>query len=84
MMALSDNTRGALSMTICMVAFTINDAFMKAVLADLPLFQALTLRGLFTSALLLALAIYMRGLKWPARARNRWLIVHQRIGGKAR
>jgi S-adenosylmethionine uptake transporter len=75
MAVLTDNTRGALYMTICMVAFTINDAFMKAVLGDLPLFQALTLRGLFTSALLLALALYMRGLKWPARAKDRWLIV---------
>lgn len=74
MITLSDNTRGALYMTICMVAFTVNDAFMKVVLEHLPLFQALTLRGVFTSALLLILALYMRGLKWPARPIDRWLI----------
>jgi len=74
MTALSDNSRGALYMTICMVAFTINDAFMKIVLADLPLLQALFLRGLLTSGMLLALAIQMRALRWPQAPRDRWLI----------
>ena len=46
---ISDNMRGALLMMAGMAAFTINDTAMKAVFADLPLFQALFLRGLGTT-----------------------------------
>lgn len=71
---LSDNMRGAALMTICMVAFTVNDAFMKGVLDQLPLFQAIFLRGLITSGLLLGLAIYLKALRLPESRRDRWLI----------
>ena len=40
-----------------MTSFTVNDAFMKALSDELPLFQALFLRGLGTSVLLLILAL---------------------------
>lgn len=46
---ISDNMRGALLMMAGMAAFTVNDTAMKAVFADLPLFQALFLRGLGTT-----------------------------------
>jgi len=80
MIELSDNMRGALYMTISMVAFTVNDVFMKIVLADLPLFQALFLRGLLTSAMLLALTIHMGALRLPPLARDRWLIALRTLG----
>jgi drug/metabolite transporter (DMT)-like permease len=56
MAQLSDNFRGAGLMMASMAAFTANDAFMKAVLAHMPFFQAVFLRGVFTVLLLLPLA----------------------------
>ncbi|SPH25097.1 Riboflavin transporter [Defluviimonas aquaemixtae] len=50
----SDTARGAVYMTLAMAAFTLNDTCMKAVTADLPLYQTITLRGLVT---LIALAL---------------------------
>lgn len=51
-MPLSDNLRGALFMCAAMAAFTINDMFMKLITQDLPLFQAIALRGVLTVAAL--------------------------------
>lgn len=48
-MALSDNLRGATLMTVAMVAFTCNDAFMKAATVTMPVFQAIVLRGVLTT-----------------------------------
>ncbi|GAA3861226.1 DMT family transporter [Celeribacter arenosi] len=45
MAELSDNSRGALLMAGAMAAFTFNDSFMKALLVDIPLSQALLMRG---------------------------------------
>ena len=43
---MSDNLKGAALMVGSMTAFTINDAFMKAIAGELPLLQAMFLRGL--------------------------------------
>lgn len=48
----SDNLRGALCMSLAMAAFTLNDSCMKAVTAELPLAQAMLLRGLLAVAAL--------------------------------
>lgn len=45
-MAISDNLRGALYMSLSMFSFTVNDTFMKAVTQTLPLFQTIALRGI--------------------------------------
>lgn len=45
-MVLSDNMRGALYMMGSMTAFTLNDACMKLLSGDIPLFQALVLRSI--------------------------------------
>jgi S-adenosylmethionine uptake transporter len=42
---LTDNMRGALLMTGAMCAYTFNDAFMKALADEVPLFQAIFFRG---------------------------------------
>ena len=55
-MILSDNMRGAAAMVGAMTAFTVNDAFMKTLGDELPLFQALALRGLAASVMLVVLA----------------------------
>ena len=49
-----DNLRGALLMIGSMAAFTFNDAAFKTVADDLPLFQAIFLRGLIVTAGLFA------------------------------
>lgn len=55
-MTLSDNLRGALYMNLSMFAFTVNDAFMKSVTHDLPLFQTIALRGTVAVLCLLTVA----------------------------
>lgn len=74
-MTLSDNLRGALYMNLSMVAFTVNDSFMKAVTHDLPLFQTITLRGILAVVLLLILAAATGGLSVPQAPRDRWVIL---------
>ena len=55
---MSENFRGALIMMICMSAFVLNDAFVRLAGDSLPLAQILFIRGLITTVLLLAFAIY--------------------------
>ncbi|SFQ19321.1 DMT family transporter [Tranquillimonas alkanivorans] len=76
MAALTPNLRGALLMMGSMTGFTLNDVCMKALSDELPLFQALFLRGLGTT---LCLALLMRwqgrGLRLDLSPRDRGLIV---------
>ena len=52
---LSETVRGALYMMAAMAGFTCNDGFMRITLAEVPLFQAILMRGLMLTALLLLL-----------------------------
>lgn len=52
----SPNTRGAGLMMASMIAFTVNDACMKSLSDEVPLFQAIFLRGLVTCAFLAFMA----------------------------
>ncbi len=54
----SENVRGAMFMVVAMAGFCVSDATMKFVAADLPLFQAIFLRGAFTTIFLGLLAWY--------------------------
>ena len=60
---LTDNTRGAALMMGSMAAFTLNDACMKAISGELPLAQAIFLRGIGTTVLMFFLARAVGGLK---------------------
>lgn len=67
-MAISDNLRGILYMCASMLAFTLNDTMVKAVTHDgMPLFQAITLRGIGAALGLTALALWQNGglSLWP-------------------
>ena len=64
MRALSDNMRGALLMMGSMAAFTLNDACMKALSDEMPLFQALFLRGLATVVLLVVISRWIGPLNF--------------------
>ncbi len=74
MRSLSDNMRGAFLMMGSMAAFTLNDACMKVVLGDVPLFQAIFLRGLATIVVLLFLSRWMGGLKFRMPGKD-WALV---------
>lgn len=72
---LTENGRGALLMMASMAAFTFNDLCIKAIGSDVPLSQALLLRGVLASMLIYGLARAIGGLAWPERGADRWLIV---------
>ena len=71
---LSDNARGALFMTAAMAAFVLNDTLMKLLSGDLPLFQAIFLRGLLTTLAFALIAWSMGALRLPALNGDRWLV----------
>jgi S-adenosylmethionine uptake transporter len=77
---LSENTRGVLLMMAAMACFTLNDACMKAVGEELPLFQALLIRGAATTLLLVALARAMGGLRFDLPRRDWGLIGFRTLG----
>ena len=65
-MPLSDNMRGIMFINLAMLAFTLNDTCMKAVTETLPLFQTIAMRGVLTTAALVAVAMMTGGLRlWP-------------------
>lgn len=68
-MQLSDNARGAVYMMVAMAAFTLNDTAMKTLTQDVPLFQAIAMRGLLTLLGLIGLAIALG--QWKPRLPRR-------------
>lgn len=79
-MALSDNLRGAALMTAAMVAFTCNDAFMKAATATLPVFEAIVLRGILTTLALAVLAWRMGALSLSVPPGDRFWVALRVLG----
>lgn len=70
-MTLSDNARGIALMCGSMLAFTLNDTLVKAVLHDgMDLYQVITLRGVLAVVGLMALALQQTGrlALWPGGA----------------
>lgn len=80
-MPLSVNMRGAALMVGSMVCFTVNDALMKAVSADIPFFEAVFLRGVVTTVLLVVLARGLGHLSLDIGRRD-WLFVGLRTLGE--
>jgi drug/metabolite transporter (DMT)-like permease len=72
---LTDNARGALMMMGAMAAFVINDALMKLVSAELPLFQAMFLRGVLTTLVFFVITRRLGALRHTLGRRDRVLIV---------
>ena len=60
---MQENFKGALLMIGAMIGFTANDAIIKAVGSDVPLFQMLFLRGIPCTALLVVIAWRLGALK---------------------
>ena len=76
---MSENFRGALIMMICMSAFVLNDAFVRLAGDSLPLAQILFIRGLITTALLLALVIYGGVFTLKVSKKDKWRIFFRSI-----
>lgn len=76
----ADNHRGILLMVVAMAAFTLNDTCMKAVNADLPLFQAIFLRGVLTTAGLGLIAWRTGVLPLRLPRRDRQLVAWRILG----
>lgn len=56
MTTFSDNIRGAIFMMLSMAGFVLNDTLMKSMSADIPMFQAIFLRGVVATCLMGILA----------------------------
>lgn len=73
--------RGAGFMAISMIAFTVNDAFMKLLGGTIPLPQALFLRGLGTVVFLAILAWLMGQLRFD-HSRRDWTLIGVRTAAE--
>lgn len=80
-MPLSDNLRGVLLMCGAMLAFVVNDTFVKAVTQTMPLFQAILLRGALASLALVAISVATTGglQVWP-RGQDRKFLFLRTLG----
>ena len=79
-MTLTDNARGVAFMSASMAAFVINDAIMKALLAELPLYQTMLLRGLLATAMIGTLAWWRGVLFTRVAPADRPLVLLRLIG----
>ncbi|MCV2892980.1 DMT family transporter [Lentibacter sp. XHP0401] len=75
MISAQDNVRGALLMMASMAAFTFNDAFMKMISEQIPLFQLLTLRGVLTTVLVALVMLAMGRLRFGIPRQDRMLVL---------
>ncbi len=77
----SDNIRGALLMMGAMCAYTVNDAFMKALADEIPLFQAIFFRGMGAVVFLAILCRMLGQLRFRFPLRD-WGYVLLRTAGE--
>jgi S-adenosylmethionine uptake transporter len=77
---LSDNIRGALIMMGAMCAYTFNDAFMKALSDEIPLFQAILFRGLCAVVFLSILCRMMGQLRFDFSRGDWGLLLLRTVG----
>ncbi len=77
----SDNTRGALMMMGAMCAYTFNDAFMKALSDEIPLFQAIFFRGMGAVVFLAILCKILGQLRFRFPLRE-WGLLLLRTAGE--
>lgn len=76
---MSPNISGALMMIASMVAFTVNDTFVKMTGGAVPLFQLIFLRGIVATILVLALARYLGALHFRFSGKDRKLILARAV-----
>ena len=77
---LSDNIRGALLMMGAMCAYTFNDAFMKLLADEIPLFQAILLRGVGAVIFLAIMCKFLGQLRFAFPARDWGFVLLRTVG----
>ena len=77
---LSENVRAALFMSLSMAGFVLNDTFMKLASADLSLFQAILVRGLFATLVIGLLAWHKKVLFIKVAKADRGAVVIRLAG----
>lgn len=77
MIKLSDNMRGAVLMSIAMVAFTINDTCIKILGEKLALSQIIAMRGVVVTMAMVALAAHQGHLRFDLPCRE-WKLISLR------
>ena len=80
-MRLTDNLMGATLMTVCVLAYVVNDAVMKLLFADMALIQAVFLRGLITIPLLCLIVWLSKAAIRGLSHQNKWLVA-LRVGAE--
>ncbi|MGR3289964.1 MAG: DMT family transporter [Paracoccaceae bacterium] len=75
MTTMSNNMRGSLLMLASMAAFVFNDVCMKALSDEIPLFQAVFIRGIGSSIVLYLLVKNLGGFDFRYSRQDWWLIV---------
>ena len=73
-MRLTDNLMGAALMTVCVLAYVVNDTMMKSLFADMALIQAVFLRGLITILLLCLIVWRSKAAIHGLSHQNKWLV----------
>lgn len=81
-MAFTDNTRGAGLMVLAMAAYTFNDTAMKSLAGEIPMFQAIFIRGALTTIWLFLLARAMGELRFNLSRKN-WVMIALRTFSEA-
>ncbi len=80
-MQLSENIKGAIFMSINMLAFVVNDAFMKFLFIDISIYQAIFLRGVITIPMLALMAVYRNQITFSVN-RSDWKYIWLRVAGE--
>ena len=79
-MTLSDNAQGSLWMCASTIGFVCNDALIKSVAGEVPLFQAILIRGLVATSLIAFLAWRAGALTKMPSTQDRKVICWRMIG----
>ncbi len=74
-MTLSDNMKGALLMAGSMAAFAINDAIMKAIVVEMPMGEAVVLRGVLATLFIGLLAVAFGQFRFDYSRRDWGLVL---------
>ena len=77
----SENIRGAIFMSVNMLAFVVNDAFMKFLFIDISIYQAIFLRGVITIPMLALMAVYRNQLTFSVN-KSDWKYIWLRVAGE--
>jgi drug/metabolite transporter (DMT)-like permease len=72
-MALNDNIKGALLMSLAMASFNFNDAMIKLVTSDLTTGQIMFIRGAMTSAMICVVAWRLGAFRTASLLLDRWI-----------